>query len=157
MGSQTGDNLGAMVQIFVTCGSKTSAVDVTHKTTTGDVASLVGASENAIFMNGLECLESFAHLAEESLVHAFDPLVGGGKKKKKKKQLANRKKPHVKRKVKLHVLKLYRVDTHGRVQRLRKMCPGTMCGPGVFMATHEDRTYCGRCYMTYISKDTEAK
>ena len=51
------------------------------------------------------------------------------------------------KKVKLRVLKFYKVDDSGKVQRLRKVCP--QCGPGIFMATHFNRVYCGKCHLTY--------
>lgn len=52
------------------------------------------------------------------------------------------------KKVKLRVLKFYKVDDSGKVQRLRKVCP--QCGPGIFMATHFNRVYCGKCHLTYV-------
>lgn len=48
--------------------------------------------------------------------------------------------------MKLRVLKFYKVDDSGKVQRLRKVCP--QCGPGIFMATHFNRVYCGKCHLT---------
>jgi len=46
------------------------------------------------------------------------------------------------------VLKYYKVDENGKITRLRSECPGEACGGGVFMATHFDRHYCGKCYKT---------
>ena len=43
------------------------------------------------------------------------------------------------KKVKLAVLKLYKVDDSGKVERLRKECNAATCVPGVFMAHHFDR------------------
>jgi ribosomal protein S27AE len=40
------------------------------------------------------------------------------------------------------------VEDSGKVQRLRKQCPN--CGPGIFMATHFDRVYCGKCASTFL-------
>ena len=55
--------------------------------------------------------------------------------------------------LKLRVLKFYKVDDSGKVSRLRKECPTPECGAGVFMASHFDRHYCGKCGLTYaISK-----
>lgn len=46
------------------------------------------------------------------------------------------------------------VDDSGKVSRLRKQCP--QCGPGIFMATHFDRVYCGKCTTTYlVSREQE--
>ena len=49
----------------------------------------------------------------------------------------------------------YKVDDSGKVQRLRKQCP--QCGPGIFMATHFDRVYCGKCATTYLVEQAPAK
>jgi ubiquitin-small subunit ribosomal protein S27Ae len=35
-------------------------------------------------------------------------------------------------------------------QRKKPACP--KCGPGTFMATHEDRVHCGRCGFTEFKK-----
>jgi len=40
----------------------------------------------------------------------------------------------------------------GKIKRLRKTCP--RCGPGVYMAEHEDRYYCGKCHLTEWKKKT---
>ena len=47
------------------------------------------------------------------------------------------------------------VDDSGKVQRLRKVCP--QCGPGIFMATHFNRVYCGKCHLTYVYDKEGAK
>ena len=75
-------------------------------------------------------------------------LRGGGKKRKKKTYTKPKKVKHVHKAVELAVLKFYRVDDDGKVQRLRKSCPGEECGVGVRMAVHKDRFYCGRCSRT---------
>lgn len=41
--------------------------------------------------------------------------------------------------------KLYKIE-NGKIVRSRPFCP--RCGPGVFMADHGDRYYCGRCGYT---------
>jgi len=38
--------------------------------------------------------------------------------------------------------KLYEVRD-GKLVRTHRQCP--KCGPGVFLAAHEDRSHCGRC------------
>lgn len=75
-------------------------------------------------------------------------LRGGGKKRKKKTYTKPKKVKHVHKAVKLAVLKFYRVDDNGKVQRLRKSCPNEECGVGVRMAVHKDRFYCGKCGLT---------
>ena len=56
---------------------------------------------------------------------------------------------HKHKKYPLGVLKFYRVDDDGKITRLRRECPSEECGAGVFMATHFDRHYCGKCGLTY--------
>merc|ERR1711977_228251 len=57
---------------------------------------------------------------------------------------------HKRKKTKLAVLKYYKVDGDGKIERLRRECPTPDCGAGVFMAAMHDRQYCGRCHLTYI-------
>ena len=60
--------------------------------------------------------------------------------------------------VKLAVLKYYKVDENGKITRLRRECPSESCGAGVFMASHFDRQYCGKCCLTYVfTKAQEGK
>merc|ERR1711977_414947 len=76
-------------------------------------------------------------------------LHGGAKKRKKKTYTKPKKKAHVHKKIKLRVLKYFKVQESGKITRLRSQCP--QCGPGTFMAVHADRTYCGRCGFTNLS------
>ncbi|CAM9324811.1 unnamed protein product, partial [Laminaria digitata] len=87
-------------------------------------------------------------LQKESTIHLVLRLRGGGKKRKKKTYTKPKKVKHVHKAVELAVLKFYRVDDDGKVQRLRKSCPNEECGVGVRMAVHRDRFYCGRCSRT---------
>ena len=48
------------------------------------------------------------------------------------------------------ILKL--ISGKGNVTQTRKTCPS--CGPGIFMAQHWDRYYCGTCHTT-IKMDAE--
>eukprot|EP00434_Breviolum_minutum_P004449 symbB.v1.2.003922.t1/scaffold210.1/size302740/13 len=48
--------------------------------------------------------------------------------------------------------KFYKVDSNDKVTRLRRECPQDQCGPGVFMAMHFNRYYCGKCSLTYLIK-----
>ena len=83
-------------------------------------------------------------------------LDGGAKKRKKKVYTKPKKVPHKHKKVKLAVLKFYKVDGNNKVVRLRKESP--VCGPGVFMATHFNRYHCGKSGVTYLhDKSGEAK
>ena len=77
-------------------------------------------------------------------------LLGGGKKRKKKTYTKPKKIKAKHKKVKLAVLKYYKVDqSSGKVTRLRKECP-QQCGAGTFMAMHFNRHYCGKCHLTYM-------
>eukprot|EP00737_Agarophyton_chilense_P003857 gb/GEZJ01004646.1/.p2 GENE.gb/GEZJ01004646.1/~~gb/GEZJ01004646.1/.p2 ORF type:complete len:170 (-),score=25.58 gb/GEZJ01004646.1/:57-524(-) len=89
-------------------------------------------------------------MQKESTLHLVMRLRGGGKKRKKKTYTKPKKVKHVHKAVKLAVLKFYRVDDNGKVQRLRKSCPNEECGVGVRMAVHKDRFYCGKCGLTYV-------
>ena len=63
--------------------------------------------------------------------------------------------------VKLAVLKHYKVDGDGQISRLSHQCPsderGAGGGAGVFMASHFDRHYCGKCRLTYCFNKPEDK
>jgi len=90
------------------------------------------------------------NIQKESTLHLVLRLRGGGKKRKKKNYTTPKKNAHKKKKVKLAVLKCYKVDDSGKVNRLRRECTNEACGAGVFMAQHFDRQYCGKCYLTYV-------
>merc|ERR1712167_338812 len=89
-------------------------------------------------------------LAEDIVVEVNEDLLGAGKKRKKKTYTKPKKIKHKHKKVKLGVLKFYKVDENGKITRLRRECPDPMCGAGVFMASHFDRQYCGKCGLTYM-------
>uniref|UniRef100_A0ABK0LFZ8 Ubiquitin-ribosomal protein eS31 fusion protein n=1 Tax=Rattus norvegicus TaxID=10116 RepID=A0ABK0LFZ8_RAT len=85
----------------------------------------------------------------------FDPQLQKKKRKEKKKKRKKKsyttpkKNKHKRKKVKLAVLKYYKVDENGKISRLRRECPSDECGAGVFMGSHFDRHYCGKCCLTY--------
>ncbi|KAE9556682.1 hypothetical protein FO519_000088 [Halicephalobus sp. NKZ332] len=79
-------------------------------------------------------------------------LLGGGKKRKKKVYTTPKKIKHKRKKVKLPVLKYYKVSDDGAIERLRVECTSANCGGGVFMAKHKDRHYCGKCHSTLIEQ-----
>merc|ERR1712008_435148 len=91
-------------------------------------------------------------VSDESTLFLNSELVGGGKKRKKKTYTKPKKIKHKRKKVKLAVLKFYKVDSNDKVTRLRRECPHELCGPGVFMAMHFNRYYCGKCHLTYLIK-----
>ncbi|KAI9485727.1 MAG: ribosomal protein S27a-domain-containing protein [Benjaminiella poitrasii] len=83
-------------------------------------------------------------------------LLGGGKKRKKKTYTTPKKIKHKRTKVKMAILKYYKVDESGKITRLRRECPNATCGAGVFMAKHSDRQYCGKCHLTYVFQKGES-
>ena len=89
-----------------------------------------------------------AGVSDASTLEALARLLGGAKKRKKKTYTKPKKQKHKHRKVKLGVLKYFKVDDAGKVERLRQACPA--CGPATFMAKHFDRVYCGKCHATYM-------
>lgn len=105
--------------------------------------------EQSLILNNLNLTEDFSF---ESLVndttemYLVVALEGGAKGKKKKKDVKKSKKPHKKRKVKMAVLKYYKVEGD-KVVKLKQMCK--TCPAGTFVAEHADRLYCGRCHATY--------
>ena len=85
-------------------------------------------------------------------MHLVLRLRGGGKKRKKKTYTKPKKIKHKYKNVKLAVLKYYKVDGD-KVERLRKSCPQEGCGPGILMAQHYDRLYCGKCHYRIVVAD----
>lgn len=117
------------------------------------IATLIGvpSDEQKLIFNGKQ-LESGKfvidyEIQENSNVYLVVALEGGAKGKKKKKDTKKGKKKHKKRKVKLAILKYYKVEG-GKVVRLRQMCK--VCPAGTFLAEHADRLYCGRCHTAYL-------
>ena len=92
-------------------------------------------------------------LIEESPVFANLGLDGGAKKRKKKTYTKPKKIKHKRKKVKFAVLKFNKVDSNDKVTRLRRECPHELCGPGVFMAMHHNRYYCGKCQPDLLDQE----
>uniref|UniRef100_A0A2K6FY33 Ubiquitin-ribosomal protein eS31 fusion protein n=1 Tax=Propithecus coquereli TaxID=379532 RepID=A0A2K6FY33_PROCO len=91
-------------------------------------------------------------LVFETTLHLVLRLHGG-----KKSYTTPKKNEHKKKKVKLAVLKYYKVDENGKMSCLYRKCPSDECGAGVFMASHFDRHYCGKCCLTYCFNKPEDK
>ncbi|CEM20222.1 unnamed protein product [Vitrella brassicaformis CCMP3155] len=156
-----------MAQIFVRgCGGETLPVDVTADTTIAHIKGTLESTygipvcEQRLVYGSFSQLEDDFTLAdygiqqEATLFVVTGDLLGGGKKRKKKTYTKPKKPKHKKKKVKLAILKYYKVDNAGKVSRLRKECPAEICGSGIFFANHFDRFYCGKCGLTY-KKDME--
>ena len=141
------------MQIFVqNDGLKT--INVSESTTIGELKSRISTFHiklysNTSILNDDEMTLSDYGIQEEQTINVVGALLGGGKKRKKKVYTTPKKIKHKRTKVKLATLKYYKVD-NGKVERLRKESPAA--GPGIFMATHKDRYYCGKTGLT-IFKD----
>jgi ubiquitin-small subunit ribosomal protein S27Ae len=95
------------------------------------------------------------NIQKESTLHLVLRLRGGAKKRKKKVYTTPKKIKHKRKKTKLAVLKYYKVDGDGKIERLRRECPTKECGAGVFMAAMHNRQYCGKCHMTYVFDESK--
>ncbi|XP_063718857.1 ubiquitin-ribosomal protein eS31 fusion protein-like [Symsagittifera roscoffensis] len=149
------------MQIFVkTLTGKTITLDV-EPTDTVEVLKAkienkeeIPSEELRLIFGGKQLEDGDELLSEgvekESTIHVVLGLSGGGKKRKKKVYTTPKKIKKKTKKVKLPVLKYYKVDDSGKITRLRKECESENCGAGIFMANHKDRYYCGKCALTYV-------
>lgn len=144
------------MQIFVKTLDRTIAVEVSDSITNvkSQIEDKEGipAEEQRLVFAGRQ-LEDDGTLSdydvqEDSTIHLTLRLRGGAKKRKKKNYTTPKKNKHKKKKVKLPVLKFYKVTDDGKVERLRRECESPSCGPGVFLAKHNNRLTCGRCSHT---------
>lgn len=113
-------------------------------------------SHQAKILEDEQTLEHYG-IENDANIMARIALLGGAKKRKKKNYTTPKKNKHKKKKVKLAVLKFYKVDDTGKITRLRRECENKECGAGVFMANHFDRHYCGRCGLTLVYNKPEDK
>ncbi|KAI3619734.1 hypothetical protein WG66_002848 [Moniliophthora roreri] len=72
------------------------------------------------------------NIQKESTLHLVLRLRGGAKKRKKKTYNTPKKIKHKRKKVKMSILKYYKVDSDGKIKRLRRECPSAECGAGIF-------------------------
>ena len=113
----------------------------------------VPSEEQNLIFNGKSLIAGLLRengVEEESNIYMVVDIEGGAKGKKKKKDTKKRKKKHTKKKVKLAVLKYYKVEGD-KVVRLKQQT-----NYGTFLADHGNRLYCGRTHVTYM-KTQEAK
>ena len=73
------------------------------------------------------------NIQKESTLHLVLRLRGGAKKRKKKQYSTPKKIKHKRKKVKMSILKYYKVDSDGKIKRLRRECPSAECGAGIFV------------------------
>merc|ERR1712174_100132 len=150
--------MGINMQIFVQ-GESLEAVQVTPETTIGQLETMITETgrlmaNGAVLDNAAATLEDFG-IQAESTIQIVAPVLGGGRKRKKTVYTTPKKIKHKRTKVKLATLKYYKITDSGKVERKRKECPAAICGPGVFMANHKDRHYCGKCYLTVVFNENE--
>eukprot|EP01083_Nonionella_stella_P173998 601969_1 len=93
------------------------------------------------------------NIQKESTLHLVLRLRGG--KRKKKVFTKPKRVKHRNVKIKLRILKYYRVDENGKVKRLRKECTQDTCGAGVLMAVHHNRHHCGKCGFTLVYENKD--
>jgi len=56
---------------------------------------------------------------------------------------------HKRKKVKMSILKYYKVDSDGKIKRLRRECPSAECGAGIFVCRqHQFRQ---NFYLLFVS------
>merc|ERR1711972_255981 len=147
------------MQLFVrTVSGDLACLSVSETQTVGELRQTVcdrdavDAADLRLSANGVELADSQLVgecLNDNSTLEAMLRLVGGGKKRKKKNYLKPKRIKHKHKNVPLATLKFYKIDAQGKVMRLRTECKHPMCGPGIFMANHFDRYYCGKCFETY--------
>ena len=73
------------------------------------------------------------NIQKESTLHLVLRLRGGAKKRKKKVYTTPKKIKHKRKKTKLAVLKYYKVDGDGKIERLRRECPTAEVGSDQFL------------------------
>ncbi|XP_059837278.1 ubiquitin-ribosomal protein eS31 fusion protein-like [Hypanus sabinus] len=91
----------------------------------------------------------FDNIQKESTLHRVFRRHGGTKKRKKRPYTIPKKNQNKRKQVILTVLKYYKVDEYGKIYHLCHKCPSEECGAGVFIASHFNRQYCGKCYLTF--------
>ncbi|CAI2349301.1 unnamed protein product [Caenorhabditis sp. 36 PRJEB53466] len=110
----------------------------------------IPAEEQRLVFAGRQLEDNDCGLDAEATLYLSLALLGGAKKRKKKVYTTPKKNKRKPKKVKLAVLKYYKIDENGKITRLRKECQEPGCGGGVFMAAHANRHYCGRCHNTLV-------
>ncbi|KAI8990250.1 ribosomal protein S27a-domain-containing protein [Pilobolus umbonatus] len=148
------------MQVFVnSLQGNTLVLDVATNTSINEVKSMIETREGLpvnsqlLSFGGKPLVEgelSLYGIHDCNTITLNAELLGGGKKRKKKTYTTPKKIKHKRTKVKMAILKYYKVDESGKITRLRRECPSPTCGAGVFMAKHKDRQYCGKCHLTYV-------
>jgi ubiquitin len=82
------------------------------------------------------------NIQKESTLHLVLRLRGGAKKRKKKVYTTPKKIKHKRKKTKLAVLKYYKVDGDGKIERLRRECPNetVSLSPSIHLSSHHSNS-----------------
>ena len=92
-------------------------------------------------------------ISEELAGQNVEALVDvlGGKRKKKTYKTPKKNKHRHKNTQRMHALSYYTIKDDGVVEKVKKLCTRNTCkGKGIFMASHENRYYCGKCGLTLM-------
>ena len=140
------------MQIFIKDTEALQALDCEKDVTISELREALDASECRLLASGQELSDEEKTLEDygiqaESTIEVVHRVLGGGRKRKKKVYTTPKKIKHKRKKVKLATLKYYKVTDTGKLERLRKESPA---GPGIFMANHKDRYYCGKTGLTIV-------
>jgi len=134
-----------------TLTGKSCQLNIENTTTINQINSQIEQSmgvpmdEQKLILNGKALSQGSASdngMDNESIIYLLVALEGG-KGKKKKKVIKKPKRQHRNKKVKLAILKYYKVEGD-KVVRLRKQGPA-----GTFLAEHKDRSYCGKTHQVF--------
>eukprot|EP01054_Gregarina_sp_Poly1_P004302 Gregarina_sp_Poly_1__4301@NODE_2338_length_2260_cov_422_540356_g1494_i0_p2_GENE_NODE_2338_length_2260_cov_422_540356_g1494_i0NODE_2338_length_2260_cov_422_540356_g1494_i0_p2_ORF_typecomplete_len164_score17_41Ribosomal_S27/PF01599_19/6_8e17ubiquitin/PF00240_23/0_00015ubiquitin/PF00240_23/7_8e03IBR/PF01485_21/0_0035Ubiquitin_2/PF14560_6/0_19Ubiquitin_2/PF14560_6/1_8e04zfNADHPPase/PF09297_11/2_3e03zfNADHPPase/PF09297_11/1_4e03zfNADHPPase/PF09297_11/0_27_NODE_2338_length_2260_cov_422_540356_g1494_i0 len=145
----------AMLTLFVKTPTATRVVEAEDNATVATVKSMLSSVEG-VPSSYMHCVSGGIPMSDEELVADFNSaevtvtfaLDGGAKGKKKKKNYTTPKHvPHKRKKVKLAILKYYRIEENS-ITATRISCIRPSCGKGVFLAAHADRAHCGKCGTT---------